>query len=171
MIWNVFRRRSAVPSAEVQWWRDADREAAAPTSAGVAQLRAALAAQNSSVDHEAQDEMLEAMEAVLAAAPAPLPTVTTQHRVIGADACHFTAPVTLVADVGVPGRLFLTSARCIFAGGKVQAWPWHRIRQVMRAGRDVALVVAGQDAHVHLQTNSYTDALLIVHLSERLRGR
>ena len=171
MIWNVFRRRSAAPSAELQWWRDAEREAATPTSDGVTRLRAALAAQTSTTDHEAQDELLEAMEAVLAAAPAPLPVVTTQHRVIGTDACHFTAPVTLAAEVGIPGRLFLTSARCIFAGGKVQTWPWHRVRQVLRSGRDVALVVAGQDAHVHLQTNSYTDALLIVHMSDRLRGR
>lgn len=171
MIWNVFRRRKAAASAEQQWWRDAEREAATPTSDGVLRLRAALSAQSTTSDHEAQDELLEAMEAVLAAAPAPLPTVTTQHRVIGADACHFTAPVTLAAEVGIPGRLFLTSARCIFAGGKVQAWPWHRVRQVLRSGRDVALVVAGQDAHVHIQTNSYTDALLIVHLSDRLRAR
>ena len=170
MIWNVFRRRKGPSADEAQWWRDADREALAPTLEGLARLRDALGTQSAADDGEAQQEMIDAIEAAIAAAAAPLPVVETQHRVIGTDICHATLPVTLVADVGVPGKLLLTSARCIFAGGKVQAWPWHRVRQVLRAGRDVAIVVAGQDAHVHLQTNNYTDALLITQLSGRLRS-
>ena len=169
MIWNVFRRRRGTSSPEAQWWHEANREASAPTPAGVARLRDGLAAQTTSDDVETQEEMVDGLDAVIAAAAAPLPVVETQHRVIGADACHLAVPVTLAADVGVPGKLFLTASKCIFAGGKVQSWAWHRVRQVDRTGRDISLVIHGADALVLFQTNCYTDALLIAHFASRLR--
>jgi hypothetical protein len=105
------------------------------------------------------------------AGAASLPVLDTQHRVIGADQCHFFTPATLLLDISVPGKLFLTSHRAIFAGGRVQAWPWHRLRDVVRQGRDVNLVIAGSEALVRLQCNSFGDAMTVRHIALRLAKR
>jgi hypothetical protein len=116
--------------------------------------------------------MLEGLtQLVELATAASLPVLETQHRVIGADRCHFAVPATLLLDVSVPGKLFLTSNRAIFAGGRVQTWPWHRLRDVARQGRDITLVMAGADAVVRLQCNSFGDAMTARHLALRLTKR
>ena len=100
-----------------------------------------------------------------------LPVVVTQHRVIGADRCHFVTPVSLTGDVSTPGKVFLTGERLVFVGARVNAWPWHRVRDVARSGRH--LVVVGNDGAeaMQLQCNTYGDALVIEHLSKRLKRR
>jgi hypothetical protein len=89
--------------------------------------------------------------------------------VIGTDTCHLAAPVTLAGAVPAPGKLFLTSARLIVAAGASHAWPWHRIKGVTRAGRD--LVVAGPGDGMRIMCNNFGDALAIEHLARRLSSR
>ena len=120
-------------------------------------------------EHERRDEMLDGLQLLVALSDgAPLPVLETQHRVIGADVCHFVAPATLVLDVSAPGKLFLTSQRLIFASGRVQAWPWHRLRDVLRQDRELFISVAGADAIVRLQCNTFGDAMSARHIARRL---
>ena len=102
---------------------------------------------------------------------AALPVVVTQHRVIGADVCHFVAPASQGGDVAEAGKLFLTAERLIFAAGRVQAWPWHRVREVERAGRSIAVVTTSGAEALRLHCNTYGDALVVRHLAGRLRKR
>ncbi|MFI5178276.1 MAG: hypothetical protein ACHQO8_06925 [Vicinamibacterales bacterium] len=121
---------------------------------------------------ERQEEMIDGLAQVLGVVAAPaLPVVVTQHRVIGTDVCHFVAPVSLTGNVSVPGKLFLTAERRIFAGGRVQAWPWHRVHDVIRAGRVLAVVLTGGTEGLRAQCNTYGDALVARHVAGRKRRR
>src|SRR5262249_40447154 len=155
------------------WWRDAEEAARAPTAPAVDALRARVARASDDLDEaERQEEMIEGLPQMLAFVEASeLPLVVTQHRVIGTDACHFVAPVSLAGDVAAPGKLFVTANRLIFASGKVQAWPWHRVHEIVRAGRSLAVVLNGGSDGVRLQCNTYGDALVVWHLAGRLRRR
>ena len=115
--------------------------------------------------------MLDGLQLLLDTASGPLPVVNTQHRVIGADVCHLAVPATLSGDVDTPGKLFVTSARLIFAGGRVQAWPWHRLRQLVRVERSLAASVAGASDSVHLTCNWYGDALVAAYIAGRVRQK
>jgi hypothetical protein len=94
--------------------------------------------------------------------------LATQHRVIGADNCHFSAPVTLAGEVTSSGRAFVTSARLVFAGPSVRSWPWHRVVRVVRSERTLTLAIAGAEPTA-LLCNSYGDALVIAAMAARLR--
>ena len=121
---------------------------------------------------ERQEEMIDGLRQMLVIAEtADLPVVVTQHRVIGTDVCYFVAPVSLAADVAAPGKLFVTANRLIFASGRVQAWPWHRVHEIVRAGRALGVMLSGGSEGVRLQCNTYGDALVVWHLSTRLRRR
>ena len=173
MIWRVFRGSRARRTDVDGWWQAAEAIADSPETEALDALRARGSVPSADLDeHERREEMLDGLTQLveLAAAPA-LPVLETQHRVIGADCCHFTAPATLLLDVSVPGKLFLTSNRVIFAGGRVQTWPWHRMRDVVRHGRDVSLVIAGADALVRLQCNSFGDAMIARYIAMRLTRR
>jgi hypothetical protein len=166
VIWRVFRRPSTNSRSD-SWWRDAERAADAPTAALLDELHARVARASDNLDEvERQEEMIDGLRQML-----DLPVVVTQHRVIGGDACFFVAPVSLMGDVAAPGKLFVTADRVIFASGKVQAWPWHRIREVVRAGRSLSVVLNGGSEGVRLQCNTYGDALVVWHLAERLGKR
>ena len=172
MIWRVFRRTSKTPQAD-SWWRDAEEAAQAPTASALDALHARVTRASDDLDEaERQEEMIDGLRQMLAVADTPeLPVVVTQHRVIGADACYFVAPVSLAGDVAAPGKLFVTANRLIFASGKVQAWPWHRVQEIVRAGRSLAVVLNGGSDGVRLQCNTYGDALVVWHLAQRLRKR
>jgi hypothetical protein len=172
VIWRVFRRASPKPQTD-SWWRDAEQAAAAPSAEALEALHARVAPADADLDEaERQEEMVDGLRQMLAVAEtADLPVVVTQHRVIGADACYFVAPVSLAGDVASPGKLFLTADRLIFASGKVQAWPWHRVHEVARAGRLLAVVLNGGTEGARLQCNTYGDALVVWHLAQRLRKR
>jgi hypothetical protein len=96
---------------------------------------------------------------LLAFRHADLPVLDTQHRVIGTDTCHYIAPASLIDQVDSGGKVFVTSARVIFAGGTVLSWPWHLITRVQRHERDIKLALKGRPA-VRLRLNTYDGALL-----------
>ena len=175
MAWGFFRSRDRASDPQVTlWWRDANTAAVHATPAALNalnDLRARRAPADQIDERERQDEMLDAIERLcLLDANDPLPQLETQHRVIGADTCHFMAPVSAPDHGDAAGKLFLTSHRIIFAGGASIAWPWHRVRRVTRHERDV--VFEGGDAlTLRLRRNSYGDAAVAARLGERLSRR
>ena len=156
---------------------------AARDESAVAPLEASLRQQPPLADDiEIEEEMLDGLKQLLAlerdlAAGRP-PVIDTTHRVVGADRCHFSAPVSLPDDPAQPtGRLLLTSARAVFAGGaKSPPLPWHGVREVVQNGRDVILVsVRTGDADGHrFRCNSFAEALcgaaIARHLMRQARG-
>ena len=170
MIWRVFKKRA--PDRDgLEWWNAADAAAESPQPAAIEQLRSRDPAQSTD-EVEQREEMIEGLDHLASIGSDPtLPRVDTQHRVIGSDVCHFVAPATLVADVGTPGKLFLTSNRLVFSGGRVQAWPWHRLRDITRTGRELFVTIAGADAVVRLQCNTYGDAMVARHIALRILRR
>lgn len=172
MAWGFFKKRAAPAHPDVElWWRDATAVALRPTRDGVDGLRPRLAPEAELDERERQIEMVEGLDELCAiAANDAMPVLDTQHRVIGADQCHFMAPVS-APDLGdAIGKLFLTSHRVIFAGGASIAWSWHRVRRVTRHERDV-LFEGGDTLALRLRCNSYGDALVAAALGERLRHR
>lgn len=123
MIWRAFRKPSRTPHTDA-WWRTADAVAASPVAPAIERLAAeALPRDSADAAHadeaERQQEMIDGLRALRVLADVDtLPVIATQHRVIGGDTCHFVAPVTLAGDAGAGGKLFLTSARVIFAGDR-----------------------------------------------------
>jgi hypothetical protein len=166
-----FFRRSSPSSADRAWWQDAEATAAAPAADRLARLRAGLSGVTSPDERERREEFVEGLERLLELSTnGGLPHLVTQHRVIGADVCHFVAPVSLAGLTESAGKLFLTSQRIVFAGHGVQAWPWHRVRGVIRLGRDLAITVAGADP-VHIQCNCYADAMTAHYMATELSAR
>lgn len=153
------------------WWREANALAAAPDAERLAALRAQIAdARNTPDTAELQEEMIDGLERLLALAGEPaLPVFATQHRVIGNEACHFIAPVSLIEEVDVAGKLFATGERLVFAAGTVRQWPWHAISAIARVERDVVIDLRGRPSAARLRTNTYGDALMLVALAHRLR--
>lgn len=127
-------------------------------------------------DVEIEEEMIEAGRRVIALEreinAAGLPTLTTSHRVVGSDACHFSAPASLVDDPLQPsGRLLLTSTRAIFVGGpKLIQMPWHSLREAHERERDI-LLIRGADEGLRLRCNTYGDALTGALVARRLVQR
>jgi len=167
------------------WRREWERAADTGDAAAVASLRTALDAQPPmAADIELEQEMLEGLERLLALnddlLSARLPVVDTTHRVVGTDACHYSAPVSMPEDPAQPsGRLLLTATRAVFIGGaKLTAVPWHMAAKAIHGGRDVLVVRADGSAAYRFRCNSYADALcgaaiarhLIASARER-RGR
>src|SRR3982750_1512257 len=136
-------------------WREAGGAAvAALDTDAVDGLEAALRQQPPLADDvEMEEEMLDAFKQLLAVERDPagggLPLIETTHRVVGADRCHFSAPVSMPDDPSQPtGRLLLTSSRAVFAGGsRTPAVAWHGVRHVVREGRDLLFVISrgGED--------------------------
>ena len=162
----------------VRAWRDDWTRAVASLDAGaVGRLEAALRRQPPIADDiEMEEEMLDALRQLLDVerdlAAARLPIIETTHRVVGADRCHFSAPVSLPDDPAQPtGRLLLTSTRAVFAGGaKSPALPWHGVRDVVHNGRDVIFVLAragDTDGH-RFRCNSFSEALCAVAIARYL---
>src|SRR6476620_8198105 len=85
------------------WRREWERAAETHDAAAVASLRAALDAQPPmAADIELEQEMLEGLERLVTLEEdlqaARLPLVDTTHRVVGTDACHYSAPVSMPED-------------------------------------------------------------------------
>jgi hypothetical protein len=164
--------RSPEPSADdAAWWRDAGAAERAPAADLVASLRDRMLPADQSADEaERREEMVDGLERLRDLAQlAELPVLATQHRVIGSASCHFTAPASLVAQVDVPGKLFVTSQSLVFAGGRVLTWPWHRVRSIVRQDRAIVVTIAGVPDPVCLLCNSYGDAMTARYLAARLR--
>src|SRR4051812_35015599 len=131
-------------------------------------------------DVEMEEEMLDALKQLLAVerdlAGGSLPLIETSHRVVGADRCHFSAPVSMPDDPAQPtGRLLLTSTRAVFAGGaRTPAVAWHATREVLQHDRDLLFVRIGADEGYRFRCNSFVDALcgaaIARHLVKTARG-
>ncbi|MGH9410318.1 MAG: hypothetical protein ACRD1V_12790 [Vicinamibacterales bacterium] len=126
-------------------------------------------------DVEIEREMLDAAYQVLALEAqlerGALPRVETSHRVVGADACHFTAPVSMPDDAAQPsGRLLLSATRAIFVGGpQLLQIPWAAVREARHVERDI--VVARGDQLIRFRCNTYGDALSGTAIAQRLLDR
>jgi hypothetical protein len=163
------------------WRRDWGEAVAKPDAAALDRLRASLHVEPPLADDiEIEEEMLEGLERLLALtgdlADQRLPHLETTHRIVGADACHFSAPVSMPEDVAQPtGRLLLTGTRAVFAGGaRPTTLAWHAAAEVVQAERDVLLIRADRATAYRFRCNNYGDALTAAaiarHLIARARG-
>lgn len=176
-----FLRRLLVPRVNdrgLKEWRTAWTAAAsAPDPDQVRTLRERLdqlSAPNG--DLEIEREMLEGLEHIVrfasTVAEEGLPVIATGHRVVGADVCHFIAPVSMPDDPAQPsGRLLLTSARAIFVGGtRGVTVPWHAVLQPLQTDRDIVLVRIDGTALYRFRCNAFDDALRGAFIARRLAG-
>ena len=126
-------------------------------------------------DLELELEMLDGLEALRALQHAvnggAVPVLETHHRVVGTDACHFTAPASLQAgESHASGRVLFTASRAIFIGGaRPSAAAWHAIHDVLRSDRDVVLVRADHTPAAHFRFNTFGDAIAAAFLARHLR--
>ena len=144
--------------------------------AAAAQLRAELMAfASTDGDVELEEEMVDALERIahLKGTADTLPVVATQHRVIGHEPCHFTAPASLPADPSQPsGRVLLTATRSVFVGGgRTSAVAWHTVRHIARTDRDVIFARADGTGAAHYRFNTFADAAEAAYLARRLSAR
>jgi hypothetical protein len=166
------RREKAAVAAWRKAWAAALTEPEATRASELRQSLETLGADGD--DLEIELEMVDGLSA-LAALTARLragevPVVQTGHRVVGADACHFSAPASIPDDAAQPGgRVILTDRRAIFAGsGRTAHLAWHRVADVLQMERDL-LLIANDGATVHrFRFNSFTDALCATALSRHL---
>jgi hypothetical protein len=170
MFFRALRRQTSPPD-DAAWWRDADAAEQAPTLAVLETLRARMVPMDVSPDEaERQDEMMDALERLSALAQqTELPTIATQHRVIGHASCHFVAPARLAGEIDAPGKIFITSAALVFASATVHNWAWHRVRSITRIQRTLLIVIAGVPEPMPIACNSYADAVAARYLAARLR--
>jgi hypothetical protein len=178
--WRRWLGRTTSPAeAARNTWRTAWAEAAAqPDGARISALAAALdALALPEEDIELEREMLEGLTAACEQRAqlesGGLPVVETAHRVIGAEVCHFSAPVFMPDEPLQPaGRLLFTPVRAVFVGGgKPSSIPWHSIGDVHHSARDVLLVRVDREHLYRFRTNSYADALCALQLVRRLMPR
>jgi hypothetical protein len=165
-------RRGAENDDRLSEWRAVwERAIAAPETASVHDLRQALDGVAPGTDVEVELEMLEALEHLRqladSAARGVLPTIETQHRVVGTEPCHFTAPASLpLDDAPSSGRVLATPTRAIFVGaGRTHATPWHSVHQIVRMERDVLLLRADRTPAAHFRFNTYGDAVAAAFLA------
>ncbi|HEX4935301.1 MAG TPA: hypothetical protein VFV33_19105, partial [Gemmatimonadaceae bacterium] len=106
-----------------------------------------------------------------------LPVIETQHRMVAAEGCHFTAPASVADEASqASGRVLVTPTRVVFVGaGRTQVTAWHAVRDVVRFERDVVLVRADRTAAARFRFNTYGDAVvtafLAAHFKEARRPR
>ena len=149
----------------VEWRQQGAAAAQSADHAAAGRLRAELDSWALPDDDvEVEREMLEGLEALVGLSrdveAAGLPVIATGHRVVGADACHFTAPASMPDEQSQPsGRLLLTSARLIFVGGAGVAVPWHMVAEVISNDRDVLFVHRSRERLDRFRCNSYADAM------------
>jgi hypothetical protein len=152
-----------------------------PNAAALERLRGALHVLPPLADDiEIEEEMLEGLDRLIKLTAdltdGRLPHLDTTHRIVGTDACHFSAPVSMPEDAAQPtGRLLLTGTRAVFAGGaRPTTLAWHAAREVLQADRDVLLIRSDRETAYRFRCNNYGDALTAAaiarHLAARARG-
>ena len=163
-------------------WRTAWSEVAArpggADAASLRDLRVRLEHLHASDDDlEIEREMLEGLEHLVefasTVAQNGLPAITTGHRVVGTDTCHFSEPASMPDDPSQPsGRLLLTHARAVFVGGaRGVTVPWHAIARVLQSDRDLVLVRADGEALYRFRCNSFEDVLRAAFIGRRLAAK
>jgi hypothetical protein len=169
-LFGFLRKPETSRPADAAWWAAADAAAEAIIDEGtIARLASESAALTDDADDaERRDEMIDGLRALSALQAEPvLPVLETQHRAIGADVCHFSAPASTTDVDGAAGRLLLTSRRVLFVGRPAVTWPWHRVRRVERSDRVLDIIAAGGES-AQLRFNSYADVLTAQHVARRL---
>ncbi len=128
-------------------------------------------------DIEIEREMLAGLDQLVSLqasiASGTLPVIPTGHRVVGSDACYFSAPCSMPDEASEPsGRLIFTSARAIFAGGATSiAVPWHAVAKVLQQHRDVMLIRRDREMLYRFRCNAFADALSAALLARTLSTR
>jgi hypothetical protein len=172
-----WRRRGAnIEDPRLRRWReDWSKTAGAAESGDIAQMGAELDALGLPEEEiEIEREMLQALrernELLSSVRESGLPRVETGHRVVRAEPCHYSAPVSMPDEPGQPsGRLLLTSGRAIFAGGGSGiATAWHMISDALHMERDVVLVRNGRQQVYRFRCNTYGDALRAAFIAGQL---
>lgn len=160
----------------LQRWRDAWARAIDGPSDADADLKAQLDELSTrEPDVEVELEMLDALEALRSVQKALMnggpPVIETHHRVIGTEACHFTAPASVPTEqTQSAGRLLLTRTRAVFVGGgRTAATPWHQVHDVARLQRDVLFARADRTPLAHFRFNTYADAVVCGYLANHLK--
>lgn len=178
--WRRWLGRTTSPTeAARNSWRTAWAAAAAqPDRARIDALTAELDAlhlpeEEIELEREMIDGLSAAFEQQARLEAGELPVLESGHRVIGAETCHFSAPVFMPDEPSQPaGRLLFTPVRAVFVGGgKPTNIPWHSIGDVHHNARDVLLIRVDREHLYRFRTNSYADALCAVQLVRRLMPR
>jgi hypothetical protein len=157
-------------------WREAWSAAIDGHAGSDAELKTRLdALAATEPDVELEREMLDALEALRAIQGAVAnggpPVIQTHHRVIGAEACHFTAPASIPTDQAqAAGRVLMTTNRAVFVGGgRTTATPWHQVHEVARLQRDVLFARPDRTPVAHFRFNTYADAVVCAFLARHLK--
>ncbi|HVL65796.1 MAG TPA: hypothetical protein VM364_00910 [Vicinamibacterales bacterium] len=165
-------KRDDQPPGLAAWRKGWNAAVETPDGADIDALRRELdAAAAAGADVEIELEMLDGLMRLRdmrrQCSAGALPRLATQHRVVGAEPCHFTAPASLPLDeMQAAGRVLATPTRAIFiGGGRTSASPWHGIRQVTRVERDLVLLRADHSVAAHFRFNTYGDALVAAELA------
>jgi hypothetical protein len=169
-------RRSSRANARIREWRQEwSRAAAALDRDSARRLRAALEAEPPLADDvEVELEMMDGLERLITLmdelAAERLPRIETRHRIVGTDACHYSAPVSMPDEPAQPGgRLLLTGTRAVFLGSaRLLAVPWHTATQALQAERDLLLVRHNGQPPCRFRCNTYADALRGAALARHL---
>ena len=174
-VFSWLRRNGRGPDGRVREWRREWAQAVAAIDGdAVRRLREALTASPPlASDVEVEEEMLDALERLIAMtdelASGRVPRVETTHRVVGRDACHYSAPVSMPDDPAQPsGRLLLTGTRAIFVGATLTSIPWHAAAQVLRGERDLMLVRTDGQTGYRFRCNTYGDAVCAAAIARHL---
>jgi hypothetical protein len=173
-LFGWWRRSTTPETGLVAWRRHWDEASRTPTRAAAAALAAELDALALPPDDvEVEREMLDGLTALLDLSDAidgGLPAVETGHRIVGADRCHLSTPVSRADDESqASGRLLLTSQRAIFLGGaSAVSLPWHTVAETAVVARDLVLVRRGREAAFVFRCNTYADALCAHLIAARL---
>lgn len=168
--------RAGVESAEFAAWRArvrAEVAGAAPERVQALLLERdalGLGEEETEIEVERLHARLDvlALEALLAAGH--VPEVTTQHKALGGDRCHFLAPAVWCAASGdAPGKLFITDRRLRFAGGPGLVIGWSAVSAAASDERDFIVALHG-GIERRFRCNSYSDAGVAARLVSHLRS-
>jgi hypothetical protein len=161
-----------------EWRKRWQAVAGAPEAGAVASLAAeldglALPEEETEIEREMLDGLVQVSQLHAALTAEGLPVVETGHRVVGTEACHFSAPSSMPDDAAQPsGRLIFTGARAIFAGGaRALTLPWHTVADVVQQERDVILVRHDRETFHRFRCNVFADALCAGLLARTLSRR
>jgi len=127
-----------------------------------------LSEDEAAIEIEMLDGLREFLEFRAEAERDGLPVLDTQHRVLGADRCHFWTPAFPPDRVEAGGKLFFTATRLVFLGGGVQATPWNAVAKIGREGCDLVVVVPSRDAIFRFRCNAFGEAMRAQYVAERL---
>jgi hypothetical protein len=174
--WLKGKRNGGDPRL-AEWRRAWNHSAKEPDPQRVSALQSQLDAlgmpeEEIEIEREMLDGITHLAQLRIAVDASGIPIVDTGHRVVGHDTCHFTTPVSMPDDTAQPaGRLFLTNARMIFAGGaRATTIAWHAVGEVLHGDRDVVIVRRDRDTIYRFRCNTFADAMCGAYLARRLAG-